>query len=81
MKGGNLFEKKEQILDLYFNKHLKQNKIADVVNVYQQYISKTIKENERYEQKKVLENLLTQRKEKLHKQNIKRIMLEVLKKI
>ena len=46
MKGGNLLDKKEQILDLYFNEHLKQTKIADVVNVSQQYISKTIKEDE-----------------------------------
>lgn len=45
-------EKKEQILDLYFNKHLKQKEIADIANTSQQYISKTIKEDGRYEQEK-----------------------------
>ena len=28
MKGGNFLDKKEQILDLYFNMHLKQTEIA-----------------------------------------------------
>ncbi len=39
-------DKKERILDLYFNKHLKQKEIADITNTSQQYISKTINESE-----------------------------------
>ena len=45
-------DKKEQILDLYFNKHLKQTEIAKKVNASQQYISKIIKKDERYEDEK-----------------------------
>lgn len=45
-------DKKEQILDLYFNEHLKQIEIAEKVNASQQYISKIIKKDERYENEK-----------------------------
>lgn len=45
-------DKKEQILDLYFNKHLKQTEIAEIVDASQQYISKIIKKDERYENEK-----------------------------
>lgn len=44
--------KQEQILDLYFNKHLKQSEIAETVNATQQYISKIIKKDGRYEDEK-----------------------------
>ena len=44
--------KKERILDLYFNKHLKQTEIAEIVDASQQYISKIIKKDERYENEK-----------------------------
>ena len=52
MKGGNFLNKKERILDLYFNKHLKQIEIAEIVDASQQYISKIIKKDERYENEK-----------------------------
>ena len=52
MKGGNLLDKKEQILDLYFNKHLKQKQIAEKLNCTQQYVSKIIKKDERYQSEK-----------------------------
>ena len=45
-------DKKEQILDLYFNNHLKQTEIAEIVNASQQYISKIIKKDEKYENEK-----------------------------
>lgn len=45
-------DKKEQILDLYFNKHLKQTEIAEKINASQQYISKIIKKDEKYEDEK-----------------------------
>ena len=45
-------DKKEQILDLYFDKHLKQTEIAETINASQQYISKIIKKDERYEDEK-----------------------------
>lgn len=45
-------DKKEQILDLYFDKHLKQIQISKMVNASQQYISKIIKKDEKYEDEK-----------------------------
>lgn len=36
-------EKKEQILDLFYNNHLKQTKIAEIVELSAQYISKVVK--------------------------------------
>ena len=45
-------DKKEQILDLYFNKHLQQTEISKQLQVSQQYISKTVKKDERYKQEK-----------------------------
>ena len=65
MKGGNLLEKKEQILDLYFNKHLKQKEIADIANTSQQDISKTIKEDGRYEQEKSSRKSINAEKRKI----------------
>ena len=45
-------DKKEQILDLYFNKHLQQTEISKQLQVSQQYISKIVKKDERYKQEK-----------------------------
>ena len=69
-------DKKEQILDLYFNKHLKQKDISELVNATQQYISKIIKTDERYEKEKASRKKTNAEKEKLLKQNIKKIILE-----
>ena len=52
MGGENFLDKKEQILDLYFDKHLKQIQISKMVNASQQYISKIIKNDKRYENEK-----------------------------
>lgn len=71
-------DKKEQILDLYFNKHLKQTEIAKKISASQQYISKIIKKDERYEDEK---SSRKSKNEKLLKLNIRRIMLEKKKKI
>ena len=40
-------ENRENILDLYFNKHLKQKEIATIVGVSKQYVSKVIKTDSR----------------------------------
>lgn len=45
-------ENRENILDLYFNKHLKQIEIATIVGVSKQYVSKVIKADSRYAEKK-----------------------------
>jgi len=43
---------KEQILDLYYNKHLKQNEIAKLVGATNQYVSKVVKADTRNNQEK-----------------------------
>ena len=45
-------ENRENILDLYFNKHLKQKEIATIVGVSKQYVSKVIKTDSRYKEEK-----------------------------
>ena len=58
-------DKKEQILDLYFNKHLKQKDISEFVNATQQYISKIIKTDERYEKEKASRKTTNAEKRKI----------------
>ena len=45
-------ENRENILDLYFNKHLKQKEIATIVAVSKQYVSKVIKADSRCKEEK-----------------------------
>ena len=43
---------KEKILDLYYNQHLKQNKIAEIVGTITQYVSKVVRDDKRNKQEK-----------------------------
>lgn len=43
---------KEKILDLYYNQHLKQNKIAEIVGTTTQYVSKVVRYDKRNKQEK-----------------------------
>ena len=45
-------ENRENILDMYFNKHLKQKEIATIVGVSKQYVSKVIKADSRCKKEK-----------------------------
>ena len=45
-------ENRENILNLYFNKRLKQKEIATIVGVSKQYVSKVIKTDSRYKEEK-----------------------------
>lgn len=45
-------ENQESILDLYYNKHLKQKDIATMVGVSKQYVSKVIKSDSRCKEEK-----------------------------
>ena len=56
---------KEQILDLYFNKHLKQKEIAEIIHSSQQYISKIVKKDERYEIEKSSRKSINAEKRKI----------------
>ena len=54
-------ERKERILDLFFNEHLKQIDIAKILDVSKQYVSKILKADSRYEevkQNKLKENAI-----------------------
>ena len=46
-KEENLNNKQEEILNLFYNKHLKQNEIAKIVETSSQYVSKIIKQDNR----------------------------------
>lgn len=72
--------KKERILELFFNEHLKQVDIAKILDVSKQYVSKILKANSNYlnaKQKKIEENAL-KRKEYLqeYSKNYKRFKKE-----
>lgn len=43
---------KDKICDLFYNKHQKQQEIANTLGISQQYVSKVIKEDQRYKQEK-----------------------------
>ena len=45
-------ENQENILDLYYNKHLKQKDIATMVGVSKQYVSKVVKADNRCKEEK-----------------------------
>lgn len=60
-------ERKQKILDLFFNEHLKQIDIAKILDVSKQYVSKILKADSRYseaKQNKIKENAI-KRKEYL----------------
>ncbi|MBP3831326.1 MAG: hypothetical protein ILA02_03020 [Clostridia bacterium] len=59
-------DKKDQILDLYFNKHLQQTEISKQLDVSQQYISKIVKKDERYKQEKDYRKLKNAEKRKIY---------------
>lgn len=62
-------DRKERILDLFFNEHLKQVDIAKIVGVKKQYVSRIVKADSRYaeaKQNKLKENAI-KRKEYLQK--------------
>ena len=44
--------KQENILDLYYNKHLKQKDIANIVGVSKQYVSKVVNSDSRCKKEK-----------------------------
>ena len=45
-------ENQENILDLYYNKHLKQKDIAAMVGVSKQYVSKVVKTDSKFKEEK-----------------------------
>jgi len=50
--GELLTEKQQNVLDLYYNQHLKQNEIAKIVGTSSPYVSKIVKTDKRNKQEK-----------------------------
>ena len=60
---------KEQILDLYYNEHLKQKEIADIVDTSTQYVSKVVRADSRIKQEKECRKQTNSEKRKIYMQN------------
>lgn len=60
---------KEQILNLYYNKHLKQKEIADIVGTSTQYVSKVVRADSRINQEKECRKQTNSEKRKIYMQN------------
>ena len=60
---------KEQILNLYYNEHLKQKEIADIVGTSTQYESKVARADSRINQEKECRKQTNSEKRKLYMQN------------
>ena len=67
---------KEKILDLYYNQHLKQNKIAEIVGTTTQYVSKVVRADKRNKQEKE-----KRKKERFIYKNILKLTIDQRKKI
>lgn len=59
---------KEQILDLYYNHHLKQNEIAKIVGKSCPYVSKVVKANNRNKQEKEIRKKTNAKNRKVYLQ-------------
>lgn len=60
---------KEQILNLYYNEHLKQKEIADIVDTSTQYVSKVVRADSRIKQEKECRKQTNSEKRKIYMQN------------
>ncbi len=60
---------KEQILDLYYNEHLKQNEIAEIVGTSTQYVSKVVRTDSRINQEKESRKQTNSEQRKIYMQN------------
>ena len=60
---------KDKILDLYYNEHLKQKEIADIVGTSTQYVSKVVRADSRIKQEKECLKQTNSEKRKIYMQN------------
>lgn len=60
---------KEQILDLFYNEHLKQKEIADIVGTSTQYVSKVVRADSRINQEKESRKQTNSEQRKIYMQN------------
>ena len=64
-------ENQENILDLYYNKHLKQKDIATIIGVSKQYVSKVVRQDVRYAKERETRKLNNKEKQKKRKAFLK----------
>ena len=64
---------KEQILNLYYNEHLKQKEIADIVGTSTQYVSKVVRTDSRIKQEKECRKQTNSEKRKIYMHHLKLI--------
>lgn len=72
---------KEQILNLYYNEHLKQKEIADIIGTSTQYVSKVVRADSRIKQEKECRKQSNSEKRKYICKIISKIMIDQRKKI
>lgn len=60
---------KDKILDLYYNEHLKQKEIADIVGTSTQYVSKVVRADKRIKEEKECRKQTNSAKRKIYMQN------------
>ena len=60
---------KDTILDLFYNKHLKQKEIADIVGTSTQYVSKVVRADKRNKEEKENRKQTNSEKRKIYMQN------------
>lgn len=60
---------KDRILDLYYNEHLKQKEIADIVGTSTQYVSKVVRSDNRNKEEKECRKQTNSEKRKIYMQN------------
>ena len=60
---------KDKILDLFYNKHLKQKEIANIVGTSTQYVSKVVRADKRNKEEKECRKQTNSEKRKLYMQN------------
>ena len=66
---------KEKILDLYYNQHLKQNQIADIVGTSTKYVSKVVRADKRNKEEKECRKQTNSEKRKKYMQKIEKIFV------
>jgi len=80
-KEGGKKQVKEDILKMYFEEHMKQKDIADILNVTAQYISKVVAKDNRYLDEKSLRHKESKNIIKNTIQHTKENMINLLKRI
>lgn len=68
-KEDKKMSNKDRILDLYYNQHLKQNQIADIVGTSTQYVSKVVRADKRNKEEKECRKQTNSEKRKIYMQN------------